>query len=246
MPQAVPEAHIPFAEVYIREPYSVNILGRIVVPRERVALYVDGFNLYHALDALGPNHLKWLNLRKLGRLLIKSRSQVLVSVCYFSAYAEHLKGTEKEGSIHRHRAYVAALEAKGVEFVKGNFARRELSYRGGRRYRAKWQKHEEKQTDVAIGVRVMADAIRDKFDTAMIVSNDTDMIPLFQAMAQIFPHKKALTISAPERPHHQTLIDVAAEHGRIRRSQVEKALFGPRIVQGGRIVARRPAEYAPP
>lgn len=214
--------------------------------KERVALYVDGFNLYHALAGLEANHLKWVNLWKLGQLLIKPKSQTLVSVCYFSAFADHLKGTEKEASIHRHRAYIAALEAKGVEFIEGNFARRKWHYSGGPRYRATWKKHEEKQTDVAIGVRVMTDAFRDRFDTALIVSNDTDMLPLFRAMAAEFPLKSALTISTPERAHHQTLINAASGHGRIKRSQVEKALFGARVVKDGVVVARRPAAYAPP
>ena len=31
----------------------------------RVNAYVDGFNLYHAIDELGHNHLKWVNLRAL-------------------------------------------------------------------------------------------------------------------------------------------------------------------------------------
>ncbi|MFM6951354.1 MAG: hypothetical protein ACKOW1_10070, partial [Novosphingobium sp.] len=83
---------------------------------ERVAMYVDGFNLYHALCELKSDHLKWLNLWKLGNLLIKRKSQKLVQVSYFSAYADFLKGTDKEASIHRHKAYVAALEAKGVKF----------------------------------------------------------------------------------------------------------------------------------
>ncbi len=214
--------------------------------KERVALYVDGFNLYHALAGLDGNHLKWLNLWKLGQMLTKSQSQILVGVCYFSAYADHFKGTDKEDSLHRHRAYVAALQAKGVEFVRGNFARRKWHYRGGRRYKATWQKHEEKQTDVAIGVRVMADAFANGFDRALIVSNDTDMIPLFETMGRIFPNKPALTISTPNRSHHQTLIDVAADHGRIRKSQVEKSLFGATVRKNGIVVARRPRAYTPP
>lgn len=216
------------------------------MPKERVALYVDGFNLYHALAGLGANHLKWVNLWKLGQLLIKPKTQVLVSVCYFSAFADHLKGTEKESSIHRHRAYIAALDAKGVEFIEGNFARRKWHYTGGPRYRATWKKHEEKQTDVAIGVRVMTDAFLNRFDAALIVSNDTDMLPLFRAMAEIFPEKPAYTISTPERAHHQTLISAAAGHGRIKRSQVERALFGARVMKEGVVVSRRPAAYAPP
>jgi hypothetical protein len=41
--------------------------------KKRAAFYFDGFNLYHALDALRQAHLKWLSLHGLGDLLIPSR-----------------------------------------------------------------------------------------------------------------------------------------------------------------------------
>lgn len=220
--------------------------------KERVSIYIDGFNLYHALDALKmpdgspANHLKWLNLHKLGKLLIKPKTQTLASVNYFSAYADFLKGTEKEGSVHRHRAYVAALEAKGVPLIEGNFARRKWFYSGGSRYRAQWRKHEEKQTDVAIGVRVVRDAYKDEFDTAFIVSCDADMIPVFELLRDEFPNKRAITVAPPNRPHHQSLIGIANDKLSIKRSQVEKALFGQRIVKNKAVVAYRPRAYDPP
>jgi hypothetical protein len=92
----------------------------------------------------------------------------------------------------------------------------------------------------------MTDAFRDRFDRALIVSNDTDMLPLFHAMASEFPDKLAYTVSTPERAHHQTLLRAASGHGRIKRSQVEKALFGARVIKGGKVIARRPLEYCPP
>lgn len=214
--------------------------------RDRVAVYIDGFNLYHALCGLKANHLKWVNLWRLSQLLIRPKTQRLVKVCYFSAYADHLKGTEKEESIHRHKAYVAALDAKGVIFVPGNFARRSWDYRGGRRYKATWRRHEEKQTDVAIGVHVLRDAFKNEFDIALIISSDTDMLPVFKMMAAEFPSKPAITVAAPDRSHHQSLIDEAAGHSRIKRSQIEKSLFGSRVMMGGELVARRPRAYAPP
>ena len=64
------------------------------MPKERIAIYYDGFNLYHALCDLKANHLKWVNLWQLSELLISRRSQSLVSVVYFSSYAEHFKTTQ--------------------------------------------------------------------------------------------------------------------------------------------------------
>ena len=216
------------------------------MPKERVALYVDGFNLYHALCELNADHNKWLNLKKLGNLLIQTRTQTLVGVRYFSAYADFLKGTDKEASVHRHKVYVAALEAKGVEFIAGNFARRKWHYSGGPRYKAMWRRHEEKQTDVAIAVRVMKDAFCDEFDVALIVSNDSDMVPIFQTLRQEFPDKGLITVSPPGRNHNPALVAEATGNQRIARSQVEKALFGKKVISRGRVVAYRPRAYDPP
>jgi len=72
---------------------------------KRVFVYVDGFNLYHALDDLNQNHLKWLNLWALSENLIsQDGGETLITVKYFSAYA-----TWRERSMRRHQRYVAAF-----------------------------------------------------------------------------------------------------------------------------------------
>ncbi len=52
----------------------------------RVYVYVDGFNLYHAIDDLGDDSLKWLDLWSLSESLI-AQNETLYAVKYFSAYA---------------------------------------------------------------------------------------------------------------------------------------------------------------
>lgn len=215
------------------------------MPKTRVAVYFDGFNLYHALSALDSNHLKWVNLWKLSQLLISRKTQRLVKVSYFSAYAEHFKDTPQEPSLHRHKAYVAALEAKGVQFVPGNFANRRWHYIGGKHYKATWRRREEKQTDVAIGVHVIRDAFKDEFDMALIVSCDADMTPIFRLMRHEFPEKPCVTVAPPGREHQQKLIELAADNRSIKRSQIEQALFGAVVRAGGVTVARRPPAYKP-
>ena len=81
----------------------------------RVAVYVDGFNLYHSLDDLRENHLKWLNLWALSQTLVR-HDEAVVSVKYFSAYAKWMPA-----SYRRHQRYVAALQSCGVEFIEGRF-----------------------------------------------------------------------------------------------------------------------------
>ena len=52
-----------------------------------VAVFVDGFNLYHALDDNPCFHkYKWLDLAKLARCFVPQTDEI-VQVFYFTAYA---------------------------------------------------------------------------------------------------------------------------------------------------------------
>lgn len=63
--------------------------------------------------------------------------------------------------------------------------------------------NEEKQTDVSIGVHMIALAAKDMYDVALLVSGDTDFLPIIEVLAQYFPAKQirmavpSTTVSAP-------------------------------------------------
>ncbi len=213
--------------------------------KERVAAYFDGFNLYHAIHDLKKPHLKWVDLWRLSKQLIHQNSQQIVAVRYFSAYANHYSGTPQVDKLQRHREYVKALESKGVECHMGNFAQRYWNYYG-RGYQAKWRRREEKQTDVGLAAYALRDGFRGVYDRALIVSLDTDMIPLFKLIQVEFPQKVAVCVAPPSRPHHRSLQQIAGALNVIKESQIEKSLLAKDVRKKGAIVARRPKEYQPP
>jgi hypothetical protein len=82
--------------------------------------FVDGFNLYHALDYThtGPDHFKyrkfkWLNLQKLASLYV-GRLDTLEKVILFTAFA-----TWDPAKVARHKLFVRANESVGVQVVYG-------------------------------------------------------------------------------------------------------------------------------
>lgn len=95
---------------------SGGFFGVISLGRERVICFVDGFNLYHAIDAIGKPYLKWLDLRLLIIHLTRSKSQIITQILFFSAHP-----TWKPDSYSRHRNYIAALLATGVTPIMGQF-----------------------------------------------------------------------------------------------------------------------------
>lgn len=156
----------------------------------RVIVYVDGFNLYHALDELGDDSLKWLCLRRLAESLIGEHEQ-LKQVKYFSAYA-----TWMPDAYARHRAYIAALQAEGVKFIPGKFKKKYLRCRV---CKAQYQTHEEKETDVNIAIHLIRDTFEDSFDRALVISADTDMAPAIQMARNINGTKSVDVVTPPDR-----------------------------------------------
>jgi len=133
----------------------------------KVNVYIDGFNLYHAIDDLVDDTLKWVNLMLLSKNIL-NQYQTLGSVKYFSAYA-----TWRPDAYKRHRDFVAANEAEGVEVIMGRFKAKKIQCKASCQ-KVFWT-HEEKETDVNIGAHLIADTLQDEFDTAFVISADTDL-----------------------------------------------------------------------
>jgi hypothetical protein len=45
----------------------------MIPAKKKVNVYVDGFNLYHAIDGLGDQRLKWISLRTLAFSFVSVR-----------------------------------------------------------------------------------------------------------------------------------------------------------------------------
>ncbi len=146
----------------------------------RYCFYVDGFNMYHALQEGYPQY-KWLNYRRLAEAAVLARDTI-ESVVYFTAFTYW-----KALQVNRHKVYVKALRWAGVEVVQGRFMRKTATcHRCHRTYVT----HEEKRTDVNIAVRVLSDAVADSYDRAVVVSADSDLLPVVKATHEIAPGKE--------------------------------------------------------
>lgn len=111
---------------------------------------------------------------------------------------------------------------------------------------ARWTAHEEKETDVNIAVALVRLAFRDAFDSALLITRDSDLAPAIRAMLADHPKKTVTVVAPPCRGHSNELIAAATSKAKITVAQLERALL-PDVVTdaGGNVVARRPAGYAP-
>lgn len=198
----------------------------------RTNVYIDCFNLYHAIDDLGDGTLKWVDLHLLAQNIL-NKYQTLNEVKYFSAYA-----TWRPDSYKRHRDYVSALEAQGVTSVMGRFKEKRLVCKAV--CKQPYVTHEEKETDVNIGAHLVADALRGTFDTALILSADTDLSAVVRLTKEIVgPEKRICTVAPPGRYARGRELGhlFSITKGKLRASQL------PDTVQTPRGPIHRPKQY---
>jgi NYN domain-containing protein len=140
----------------------------------RTFVYVDGFNLYYGAVRRTP--YKWLNIRELcERLLPKNE---IVCIRYFTA---PVNGTPDDPSKpQRQQTFIRALETlDGFSVHYGSFlANRVWMPRTtpGQRRNVEVVKTEEKGSDVNLASLLLADGFRGKYEAAVVLSNDSDLL----------------------------------------------------------------------
>ncbi|MGF3055594.1 NYN domain-containing protein [Microbacterium sp. YY-01] len=160
--------------------------------RDRMIVYVDGFNLYHGMhDKFGHSTL-WLDLVQLAGSF--RPRQDLVRVKYFTAAV--LNEPEAQS---RQAHYVAALEHKYPHTFRPVWGRyqkkRPLICTCGKKH----PRYEEKETDVNIATSILTDAALQNMDTAIVVSADSDMVPAVVAAQKINPQLFVTAAFPPKR-----------------------------------------------
>ena len=201
----------------------------------RVIAYVDGFNLYHAIHELGKPHLKWLDLHALAASMCGGNESI-TGVYFFTAFA-----TWRRGAVGRHKEYLSALQHAGVRCVIGHFKEKRLSCKS---CGAQWIGHEEKESDVALAVQVVADAFTDSYDRAIIISADSDLAPPIRTVRACFPMKTVNVVAPPKRFSHARDLSPIME---ITAGRIGKCLLPETATDlNGTRIFSRPADYAPP
>lgn len=205
----------------------------------RVQCYVDGFNLYHAIDDLRMNHLKWVNLRALAEAFIQPSQETLTEVFYFTAYA-----TWRPQAMVKHRAYVKALEANRVTPIFGHFKQKNMRCHS---CGASWVSREEKGTDTNFVIQLLQEAHHNSFDKALIITADSDMVPAIQMVLDTFPQKQFMVCTPPNRYNIAREIRGIVETRKIKQGHLTRNLLPREIIDAaGNIVTTRPADYDPP
>ncbi len=175
---------------------------------------------------------KWLNLAKLAKAFARPSDEI-VAVFYFTAYA-----TWDPQKVMRHQNYVRALESKGVKPVLGEFKRKD---RFCHHCKKEYASVEEKQTDVNIALRLFQTAIQNVYDTAVIISGDSDLIPAVEAVKSTFPDK-TVGVVIPIGRRSESLKNAAHFHMKMKVRHLAASQFPDEVELDGKKILR-PAKW---
>jgi uncharacterized LabA/DUF88 family protein len=139
--------------------------------KQRVIVYVDGFNFYYGLKTPSWKRYYWLDIVKLFESFMRP-NQELVAVKYFSARPTDISKSKRQDAF-----FQANKENPKFKLILGKYLKKEIECFGCHRI---IHTYEEKETDVRIATQIVADSYQKNCDIAIIVSADSDMIPAIE------------------------------------------------------------------
>jgi len=212
---------------------------------KKVSFIVDGFNLDYSLremEGLTKKPCRWLDLRRLcagflqpigSRLGCRAE---LGKVHYFSAYVTHRTVRDK-GVVDRHRTYVSALESTGIAVTMSQFKYKDVRCP---HCKAAFKRPEEKETDVAMAVRLIESFATGEAPVAVLMTGDTDLKPAIRTAQRLFP-QNTVGIITPFLRHTTEMQSFGDFHFKVSQQLVQAAQFPPLIkLVGGGILTKPP------
>lgn len=208
----------------------------------RTAFLIDGFNLYHSVKSASRDlglrgaGTRWLNIRSLcaSYLHVLGRAAVLTDIFYFSALATHLEATDPDVT-RRHRRYIACLEDTGIRVELGRFKAKDIQCPA---CHTTINRHEEKETDVAISIKLLELCLLDQCDIAVIMTGDTDVAPAIRTIRRLCP-AKMVCVAFPYRRHNTELKLLAQRAFDIKKERYHQHQFpDPYITSAGQSYAK--------
>jgi uncharacterized LabA/DUF88 family protein len=133
----------------------------------------------------------WLDIQGLAESILLP-SQELIGIKYFTSPISHSKGKQE-----RQNKYLDALRTRPlIEIIFGRFQpdRKECDHCGHPAYHP-----QEKKTDVNIAVNLICDALEDRYDTAVLLTGDSDLVPAVEAVKKLTPQKRIVVVFPPNR-----------------------------------------------
>lgn len=218
-------------------------LHRKVSPlKKRLAVYVDGFNVYYGIRG---TPYRWLDLGRLSGLLVPNVE--LVRIRYFTARITNRP--DDPAQAQRQDTYLRALRTlPNLTIHEGRFLASEvrMALVNPPAHGAKTvlvHKTEEKGSDVNLATFLLVDGFRGEYEEAAVISNDTDLRePIAFTCKEL---GLPVTVLNPRVKYSVTMAQCATSYRRISLASFKAAQF-PAVLSDATGEIRRPPGWENP
>ena len=193
--------------------------------------------MYYGLREAGWQRYFWLDFRRLAANLLRPH-QCLALVRYFTARVSSEPNDPDKPK--RQSTYLEALETLPDLYIhEGYHAIKQIRCP---RCGAVFQSREEKMTDVNIAVELLGDAQDDVFDTAILISADSDLTHPVEEVLRRYPEKRAV-IALPPRRNSVRLRNSASAWFIIGRGKLSTSQLPDHVTKADGHVLTRPHQW---
>lgn len=215
-------------------------------------VYIDSFNLYYG--CLKNTPYKWLNVKTLVERLLSSQHSIS-AIKYFTA---RVSSKPEQPDLPKQQAlYFRALKTiPNLNIFEGHFLMNVSRLpiipnnkvntwkdfiRSQKLERAFVLKVEEKGSDVNLASQLLMDAFKNRYDCAVILSNDSDLFTPMEMVKKEF--KKKIGLITPNKHPSRHLMKVANFVKPIRSKALLKASQFPETLEDKRGTISKPEEW---
>lgn len=197
----------------------------------RTVVYVDGFNFYYG--QLKSTPWRWISLANLFSRLLDPR-YTLVGIEYFTARVQATSGNP-DAHMRQFSWLQAQISQSSITRIHyGHFLRHKIRMESANPPPPTVEvwKTEEKGSDVNMALQILNDAWLDRYDCAVIVSNDSDLATALAMVKQ--QHGKMIGLVTPGAPRRKTsmVLRQQADFLRIIRESALRASQLPDRIPG--------------
>ena len=203
--------------------------------QKRVIVYIDGFNLYEGLCEQGWRKYLWLNLETFSESLL-TNGQKLAQVKYFTTRVSHPFEKRK-----RQSTFIDALGT--LPKLRISYGRFKPDEKTCERCSAIVHYQTEKQTDVNIASEMLIDTFNKEFETAILVSGDSDLVAPVKYIRSLSDGRSIVVAFPPKRESYE-LESVATAAYRIVKKKFRDNQFPETVVLSKTISLKKPQEWA--
>ncbi len=158
--------------------------------KKRIFIIIDGSNFYKRLKEKPLSFKNLLQFDFTGFIKYLSEGKRLVKSCYYVGAIRTEKNNPKSFSLYRNqRKLISILRKNRIDISLGYILKSDGDYH-------------EKGVDVQIAIDLLIGAYEDLWDTAILISSDTDLLPAIKKVRQLgktveyigFSHKPSFAL----------------------------------------------------